>query len=342
VKGRPPLLAVDGGGSKIDAALLGRDGKVFGAARIRTQEFDENGGPQHMTQVFDAVQGACLDAGIALDYPVADVGVYCLAGADLPADDRKIARWLRGKHLTEENLVRNDTFAVLRAGTDRHWGVGVVCGYGTNCSAVAPNGRVTRFPAVGPISGDWGGGADVGGAALWYSIRAEDGRGSGTTLAELVPSHFGLRTPRQVLEALYYGRLSEDRLVELAPLVFHAATAGDDVARGVVDRQADEIVAMVTTAIKRLRMQRLEVEVVLGGGIFRTDDEAFFKRIEAGVHEVAPAARFRVLTDPPVVGAAWLGLDRLQAPKASYARVRRALTHRRLDTHTHAGRKEHR
>lgn len=339
---RPPLLALDGGGSKIDAVLLRRDGSVLGAARIRTQEFDENGGPQHMTQVLDAVRGACLDAGIVLEYPVAELGVYCLAGADLPADDRKIARWLRGRHLTEENLVRNDTFAVLRAGTDRPWGVGVVCGFGTNCSAVAPDGRVTRFPAVGPISGDWGGGADVGRAALWYAIRAEDGRGSGTTLAELVPSHFGLRTPRQVLEALYYGRLDEDRLVELAPLVFRAATAGDGVARSVIDRQADEIVAMVTTAIKRLRMQRLDVDVVLGGGIFRTDDQGFFRRIEAGVHEVAPAARFTVLTDPPVIGAAWLGLDRLEAPKASYARARRALTHGRLDADTHAGRKEHR
>ena len=339
---RPQLLAVDGGGSKIDAALLRRDGTVIGAARIRTQEFAENGGPQHMTQVLDAVRGACQDAGIVLEYPVADLGVYCLAGADLPADDRKIARWLRTRLLTEEILVRNDTFAVLRAGTERHWGVGVVCGFGTNCSAVAPDGRVTRFPAVGPISGDWGGGADVGGAALWYAIRAEDGRGSGTALAELVPSHFGLRRPRQVLEAVYYGRLAEDRLVELAPLVFRAATAGDDVARSVVDRQADEIVAMVTTAIKRLRMQKLDVDVVLGGGIFRTDDEEFFQRIEAGVREVAPSARFSVLTDPPVIGAAWLGLDRLLAPKGSYARARRALTHGRLDTHTRAGRKEHR
>ena len=56
-----------------------RDGTVIGAARIRTREFEENGGPQHMTQVLDAVRGACQDAGIVLDYPVADLGVYCLA-----------------------------------------------------------------------------------------------------------------------------------------------------------------------------------------------------------------------------------------------------------------------
>jgi N-acetylglucosamine kinase-like BadF-type ATPase len=340
VSRRPAILAVDGGGSKIDAALLRADGAVLGASRVATRDFDENGGPEHLQQVLDAVSLAGRDAGIGADRPVAGIGVYCLAGADLPADDRKMQRWLERTGVTAESIVRNDTFAVLRAGTDHHWGVGVVCGFGTNCSAVAPDGRITRFPAVGAISGDWGGGADVGGAALWHAVRAEDGRGDRSALAEIVPAHFGMRRPRQVTEALYYGRLSEDRLVELAPLVFEAALDGDTVARRVVDRQADEIVAMATTAIKRLRMQRLEVPVVLGGGVFRTDDRAFFDRIERGIHTVAPDARCTVLADPPVIGAAWLGLDRIGSPAAAYARAGRALTHVRLATHTHAKRKE--
>jgi N-acetylglucosamine kinase-like BadF-type ATPase len=340
VSHRPAVLAVDGGGSKIDAALLRRDGTVLGASRIPTRDFDENGGAEHMQQVLEAVSMACRDASYDAGSPVAELGVYCLAGADLPADDRKIHRWLERKGLTAENVVRNDTFAVLRAGTDRHWGVGVVCGFGTNCSAVAPDGRVTRFPAVGAISGEWGGGADVGGAALWHAMRAEDGRGQRSELASMVPAQFGMRRPRQVLEALYYGRLSEERLVELAPLVFRAAIDGDPVARSVVDRQADEIVAMATTAIKRLRMQRLDVHVVLGGGIFRTDDRLFFDRIDHGIHSVAPDARCTVLTEPPVVGAAWLGLDRIGATTGSYTRAGHALTHTRLATHTHAQRKE--
>ena len=142
-----------------------------------------------------------------------------------------------------------------------------------------------------------------------------------------------------MLEAVYYGRLAEDRLVELAPLVFRAATAGDDVARSVVDRQADEIVAMVTTAIKRLRRPGLDVEL---GRQRRHRGRGILPAHRGRRARGAPSARFSVLTDPPVIGAAWLGLDRLLAPKASYARARRALTHGRLDTHTRAGRKEHR
>ena len=56
------------------------------------------------------------------------MGIFCLAGADLPADDRRLQRWLRERAWTNETLLRNDTFAVLRAGTERTWGVGVVCG----------------------------------------------------------------------------------------------------------------------------------------------------------------------------------------------------------------------
>lgn len=338
---RAAILAVDGGGSKIDASLLRKDGTLLGAARIRTREFEENGGNGHMQQVVDAVVAACADAGVSLDrFPVADLGVFCLAGADLPADDRKIARWLHGRGLATEDLVRNDTFAVLRAGTDRSWGIGVVCGTGINCSGVAPDGRITRFPAVGPISGDWGGGADIGGAAVWHAIRAEDGRGEKTSLADVVPRAFGYRRPRQLLEALYYGRVDEERILRIAPLVFQEAEAGDPVARSIVERQADEVVAMAGTAIRRLRMTKLDVHVVLGGGIFRNHDERFFARIREGLQEIAPRASIRLLTSPPLIGAALLGLDRLGATGAAKTRARRALTHERLTPETPTRQKE--
>jgi N-acetylglucosamine kinase-like BadF-type ATPase len=336
VSRRPAILAVDGGGSKMDAALLRRDGTVLGAARIPAGDFGESGGEAHMSQVIDAVVAACADAQVSLErFPVADLGVYCLAGADLPVDDRRIGRWLRSRRVTADDIVRNDTFAVLRAGTDRTWGVGVVCGFGTNCSGVSPDGRITRFPSIGPISGDWGGGAEVGGAGLWYAIRAEDGRGEKTTLTRLVPDHFGLRRPRQVLEALYLGRIDEARIAELAPVVFRAATGGDPIARSIVDRQADEVVVLASTAIKRLHMSALDVDVVLGGGIFRNEDDAFFARIDEGLHAVAPAARTHVLTAPPVLGAALMGLDHIGAGPAAQRRLRRALTHDRLTAHTH-------
>ena len=85
----------------------------------------------------DVIAAAAMDAG--LDHRVgslAPVGVYCLAGADFRADERRIERSLAERGWTRRNVIRNDTFAVLRAGTDRGWGVAVVCGAGMNCMGV--------------------------------------------------------------------------------------------------------------------------------------------------------------------------------------------------------------
>lgn len=322
---RAAVLAFDGGGSKIDAVAVGRDGSVLGSVRVPPGGSDGRE-PRLRTGLTAAVEAISKAAGLdASRGPLASVGVFCIAGADLPADDRRITRWLSRQGWTAETVLRNDTFAVMRAGTDRTWGVGVVCGYGTNCSAVAPDGRTFRLPALGWIAGDWGGGSDIGESAMWHAIRSEDGRGERTVLASTVPAYFDLRRPRQLMEAMYFGRLDEGRVAELPPLVFGAAADGDAVARSIVDRQADEVVAMAGAAIKRLRMAKLDVHVVLGGGIFRNGFSPFFTRIEQGVRQIAPAATVTVLTAPPVIGAALLGLDHHASSKRAKERVREAL-----------------
>lgn len=322
---RPALLALDGGGSKIDAALVAVTGEVLGAARRSV------GGEGLGLE--PAITAACRDAQIDPGVrPIADLGIYCLAGADLPADEKRIARSLVDTGWTAETVLRNDTFAVLRAGSEHPWGVAVVCGTGINCTAVAPDGRMFRFPAVGHISGDWGGGFDIGGDALWFAVRAEDGRGEPTQLADVVPAYFGLTRPHDLMEALHSGRISRARLVELPPVVFAAAAAGDRVAAAIVARQADEVVTMAVTALRGLDLvAHDDLDVVLGGGIFRNGHDGFLPRIADGIGAVAPGAQVRVVRDPPVVGAVLLGLDRLGAPASALATARAALTHDRLD-----------
>jgi N-acetylglucosamine kinase-like BadF-type ATPase len=187
----------------------------------------------------------------------------------------------------------------------------VICGAGVAAAGLAPDGRHARLAALGPISGDWGGGNDVGWAGLAAATRSRDGRGGPTTLATLVPAHFGVRTPAALTAAFYTGRIGEDRIGELSPVVFAAAEAGDAVARGIVDRLADEVVAMAGAMIRRLRLGRLDPDVVLGGGVFRTQEAGFHERIRDGVAAVAPRAQVVSLTAPPVAGAALLGLDAL-------------------------------
>ena len=66
--------------------------------------------------------------------------------------------------------------------------------------------------------------------------------------------------------------------------------------------------------------------MVLGGGIFDTDDAGFHARVAAGIHALAPRARLRRLGAPPVLGAALLGLDAIGAGEDAKDRLRAALT----------------
>src|SRR5262245_1303006 len=343
--GKPALLAVDAGGSKVEAALLSRSAPVRAEARWTrsrrelSTEGGHDGEDPALTAVAVAVASAVRRTGRAFDrFPLAPLGVYCMAGVDFPRDHRRFLVQLGRRGWTSENVVRNDADAILRAGSEEGWGVGVVCGYGINCTAVAPDGRAFRFPAVGHLSGDWGGGSDIGPAALWFAVRSEDGRGERTALSAAVPAHFGLRRPSQVMQAIHFGRLEGWRLSGLPPVVFRAARQGDRVAQDIVDRQADEIVAMAGAAMRKLRMSRLEVPVVLGGGIFRNTDAGFHRRIEEGLRAVAPSVRVATLTAPPVLGSALIGLERLEAGTRARARARSALTNERFGTHAVGGR----
>ena len=94
---------------------------------------------------------------------------------DFPAEEDALHAALEARGWADHLEVGNDTLAVLRAGTERGWGVAVVCGAGINCVGVAPDGRSVRFPALGRITGDWGGGYDVGLEALYVAAR-ERGR----------------------------------------------------------------------------------------------------------------------------------------------------------------------
>ena len=279
-----------------------------------------------MRRLDDLVRST-VAGGSASAAPVAPVGVLCLAGADLPSDVRILDAALRRRRLVEEPMILNDTFAPLRAGTNRQFGISVVCGAGVNAAAVAPNGRMARFPGLGPISGDWGGSSALGMAALNAAVRARDGRGPSTILTELVPRHFGLARPETVTRHLYRGRIGQGRLRELAPVVFTAAMRGDAQARAIVDRLADELATMAVALARRLHMTKLSFDVVLAGGVFDTPDRGLVDRIHRQVAVSLPAATIVKLDAPPVLGAALLALDRVpEATPAAAARLRAALT----------------
>jgi N-acetylglucosamine kinase-like BadF-type ATPase len=304
------FLAIDGGNSKTDVVLGTTDGAVLGYVRGPTAS-------PHVVGLDGAV--AVLRSLINPLRSTIDVAVFCLAGADLPMEVTRLRQAVTAERWAARSVVDNDCFALLRAGTAMPDAIAVVCGAGTNCVGRSADGRVTRFPALGAISGDWGGGHDLAEHALRYAARGEDGRGRATALTAAVAGYFGRPTVESVSIALHVGELPMSAVHELAPLVFEAAAAGDPVASGLVRRQADEILAQHRVAAERLGLLRSPHALVLGGGVLRAGHPQLLEQVAAGARAQAPYVEISVVTAAPVVGAALLALDELGAADAEPA-----------------------
>ncbi|MER7973039.1 BadF/BadG/BcrA/BcrD ATPase family protein [Streptomyces sp. NPDC096080] len=318
------VLAVDAGNSKTDVAVVAGDGTVLATARGGGFRPQAVGVGSAVDAVAEAVERAFAAAGVS----AVDQVSACLANADFPVEEERLAAALGARGWGGAVEVRNDTFALLRAGVPEPRGVAVVCGAGINCVGMRPDGRTARFPAIGRISGDWGGGWGLAEEALWYAARAEDGRGEATELARALPAHFGHPTMLALIEALHLEHIAHARRYELTPVLFATAAGGDPVARAIVDRLAREVVAMATVALTRLDLLAEETPVLLGGGVLA----ARHPQLDDGIRELlaakAPKAVARVVVASPVLGAALLGLDAIGADREAQERLRGFFTTR--------------
>ncbi|WP_333773512.1 N-acetylglucosamine kinase [Streptomyces sp. IBSBF 3136] len=312
------VLAIDAGNSKTDVAVVTAAGEVLATARGGGFRPPAVGVGPAMDALAEPVGRALADAGL----PAVSHVSACLANADLPVEEEQLATALHTRAWGGSVEVRNDTFAILRAGVAEPRGVAVVCGAGINCVGMRPDGRTARFPAIGRISGDWGGGWGLAEEALWHAARAEDGRGGPTALAGTLPAHFGLPSMYALIEALHLGHVEHDRRHELTPVLFATAAGGDPVARSLVDRLAEEVATMATVALTRLGLLAEETPVLLGGSVLTAGHARLDDGIRGLLAARAPKADVRVVTAGPVLGAALLGLDRLGAGAAAQARAR--------------------
>ncbi|MBJ7906382.1 ATPase [Streptomyces sp. DSM 110735] len=311
-------LAVDAGNSKTDVAVLTAEGEVLATARGGGFRPPAVGVGRALDTLAEPVERALSEAGLT---SVSHVSA-CLANADLPVEEAELATALRSRAWGSSVTVRNDTFAVLRAGVAEPRGVAVVCGAGINCVGMRPDGRTARFPALGRLSGDWGGGWGLAEEALWHAARAEDGRGGPTELARALPAHFGLDSMYALIEALHLGHLASSRRYELTPVLFGTAARGDAVARSLVGRLAEEVAVMASVALTRLDLLGEPTPVVLGGSVLTAGHAVLDDAVRDQLNSRAPHADPRPIRAAPVLGAALLALDHLDAPPESGERAR--------------------
>ena len=134
-----------------------------------------------------------------------------------------------------------------------------------------PDGRHARFPALGAITGDWGGGYDLGLAAVSAAARSEDGRGPGRASSGRFRPTSAWPTPSELAEGSTPGGSSSAASPSSRRWCF-AEAADDAVAAEIVEHLAAEVVALARVALTRLELTQEPVEVLLGGGVLQDVD----------------------------------------------------------------------
>ncbi len=264
------LLAVDGGNSKTDLVVLGPDGDE----RFRLTGPGSGGGPAAVVRVVGSLLG---EHGIDPDDVAFLVGA--VAGLDFPGDADAYRSRMQRLLPRAAIEVFNDAVAVLDAGAGLGDALAVVCGAGLNAVARGDRGLAT-VPALGWVSGDWGGGDDVGREALRAAYRSFDGRGPRTALEPRILDVLGSGSYPDLARAIRDGDVSQTQVGALAAEVARAATDGDAPARDILERAAREAVLLAREVSSRAWTGAVPegTPAVLAGGLFR--DEGFRSLVE--------------------------------------------------------------
>ncbi|MDR6972188.1 BadF/BadG/BcrA/BcrD ATPase family protein [Leifsonia shinshuensis] len=274
-------VAIDGGNSKTEVVVLERvrDGADVLVERMRAIGGGSGSGPQ---AVVAAVRDVLAERDIRPER-VAWVSA-AIAGLDFPGDETAHGSALAGLFPNAAIEVVGDAVAVLEAGGGAGDALAVVCGAGLNAVARGPLG-VATVPALGWVSGDWGGGDELGREAVRAAARAEDGRGPETALLALVLAQTGAPDTVSLARSIRDGRVSMKQVGALATTVARAAAEGDPVATELMGRAAREAVLLAGVVTRGAwgteRRVPPDTPAALAGGLFA--DEGFRTSVSEGL-----------------------------------------------------------
>jgi N-acetylglucosamine kinase-like BadF-type ATPase len=249
----------------------------------------------------DAALGSSSVTGKALHF----VGGY--TGADWEDEYDQLREAVESLTLAEHVTIVNDSIAALRGGTSKPYGAILVAGSGANCAVRSPDGREYIYHYY--HDSDLQGGSALGRAALNAIYRAETGRPPQTSLRERVLTLFDLPNVDALMRSMVEGWIPDDRVIEIAPLVFEEAEEDDPAAVKIVTHFGNGCAELLVNGLKRLEMADLAAEIVLSGGIFKATSPLLRKTLEEEVHREVPKAIFVEARYEPVVGAALLAIE---------------------------------
>ena len=298
------VLGVDQGGSHTWAVVCSQEGDLIslGCSFGACQSYDG------MDRAVLAVKNACTEAMLSAQINPGQVEMLLggITGADWPDEYLNLQRQIRLLELADHVEIVNDSMIALRGGTRAQFGVVLIAGSGGNCAVVAPDGREFIYGYY-QEPGLQGGGA-LSHHVLAAVYRSATGREEETELTNRVLDYYGFPEVDALLRADVENRLPS--IAGLVPVLFQVAQAGDLVALKILRLFGEGSAELIIAGLKRFEMMDLEVDIVLSGGVFKSQTTQLVNVISTNLQHAAPKARLVQARYEPVVGAALLGLGK--------------------------------
>jgi N-acetylglucosamine kinase-like BadF-type ATPase len=293
----PYVLGVDGGGTKTRAVVADSHGRVLGEGHAGPSNPLRVGVNDSTKAVREAVERACLDAGVRRqDLSAAEVG---LAGGKRE-DIRERMRAALSAELGIESLeVVTDADIALYGATEGKPGLVVIAGTGSICCGVNARGRRACAGGWGPVAGDEGSGSWIARRALQSVARASDGRGRKTSLTEAAREYFKVERAEDLSTAVYAPNMTNNRIAGFGRYVIDAAKRRDVVAREILDEAGRELACAALAVVKKLKMERERFQLAYVGGVFAAGN-LILEPLREELERVAP----RAFLAPPVLSPA--------------------------------------
>ncbi len=305
------IIGVDGGGTRT-RAILKRGKKILSHTTAGTTRVGSVGVGESCERLLTIISELCDNAEI--DTSEVDIIVVGLAGVWLGEEKQRSTHLLRTLARTQ-NIPLNDVLIVSDAeiAVEGAFGGanGIVLIAGTGSIAIGKLGKdkFVRCGGWGIELDDEGSGAWIGREGLTAVVRALDGRGKYTMLADMLSDFnplIDIDNPRTIVKA-YAERTFEYQM--LTPTVMRCAELGDEVCLDIIHRSSQHLLELLVALYPHFNTKK--VDVALLGGI--VESKSLLGRML--VDEVKKDKRFNIVEPlgTPLDGAILLGKRTLDA-----------------------------
>lgn len=241
----------DGGGTKTAVVYMGMDGAVLGRAVFGPLNPNGASIEQVAATVREAVAGMkSINGGLS--------GCVCLqvgyAGASNPSGRKLLEDAIRAEGYFGELRLNGDHETMLYGAVGRE---GAVLISGTGSVAIGRNGKgeTHRCGGWGYLIGDEGSGYAIGRDILAAVAKANDDCGPQTCLTKQVFETQHISGMGELIRFVYDPGADKSRIASLAPLLTLALEQGDEAAKAIAARAAQELVLLASTVISRLALE---------------------------------------------------------------------------------------